>query len=136
MSIPTLVKKYEDELVAVDGLIAALEDRKKLVKLLLAEIRKAAPGAKRSVRKTTPRNSTAPKARRKPKGGMTVKDAILKAVADAGAPLTSNGILAAAGKLSSGAVSSIRSEITHLATAGQLKKVKHSGRGFKYQLPK
>jgi len=129
MTIAAVRKKFEDELAGIAGKIAKLQERAELLRTLLAELDRAAPAPKAS----KPVKKKAGRRARKPKTGTTVKNAILMSVAQAPRPLTAGEILLAAEKLSGGAVSSIRTQINALAKAGDLEKVPHEGRGYKYK---
>jgi len=130
LSIKDVIKRFEDEAEQIKEKMRALEERAEVVALMLKELRgadKRTRPAKKKARKVARK-----KAPRKKKGGLTVRDAILKTVAGATNPLPAKDIIDGAVKLSGGAVASIRTQINSLARGGLLKQVPYEGRGFRY----
>ena len=128
MSIKQVIKGYVNEKEEIAKKRAALDEREAFIDRILKELQGA-------TKKTKPaRKGRAKKRGRKKRGGMTVRDAILQAVSEAGKPVTAGQIVEAAGKLSGGAVASIRTQINGLTKAGLLKQVPYSGRGFQYTI--
>lgn len=139
MKIQELVQRFEAEAENVRQKITGLEERAAFLDEMLKELK----GASRSGRGSRggggggdgakPRVSTRKRGTRA-KGKMTVKDAILQAVAASGEPLTAGEIIAQAKEKSGGAENSIRTQINNLARAGHLAQVEYEGRGYKYRL--
>jgi len=130
MSIKAVIKRYEDEEKAIKEKMAALMQRADVVELMLKELRSASGaggGRKKPAKKGGRKKSTSRK-----KGGLTVRDAILKTVANARSALPAKDIIDGAVKLSNGAVASIRTQINSLAKGGWIKQVPYEGRGFRY----
>lgn len=133
MSTNTLIESFEAEREEIRSKLDDLHRREEFLQKAIAEIRRASPGGRgRGAPKTKEKVKTGTRARRK--GGMTVKDAILKVVADAGEPIAPAEIIPATVKLSGGAEPSIRTQLNNLSRSGQLKQVPHEGRGFKYTI--
>lgn len=137
MSVGDLIKKFEAEKDGINAKIAALKERDEFLGNLLEELR-SVDGAR--AKAPAPASSASPKAAgkekrgRKRKGGMTVRDAIMKTVAGASAPLRAGEIIEKAVALSGGAETSVRTQINGLTKSGDLKQVAFAGRGFKYEL--
>ncbi len=129
MSIRDVIKGYVGEKEQIAKKRAALDEREAFIDLILKELEGA-------TKKSKPAAKAPPKKRRgrKKRGGVTVRDAILQAVTQAGKAVTAGQIVEAAGKLSGGAVASIRTQINGLTKDGMLKQVPFSGRGFQYTI--
>lgn len=153
MSTSEVIARLEAERAGIEEKMNGLREREQFLGQMIDELRKTGGGGggraarrgpgrpKGSGRKAAGGAPAAeggaaakPKGRRgrKPKGGMSLRDAILKAITDAGEPLTPSDIVATAAKLSGGKPISIRTQITPLAQQGVLTKHEHEGRGFKY----
>ena len=127
MSIKEVIKRYQGEADAIHEKMDVMKDRLKIVEMMLKELRGA--GKMKAGRKPM-KKKVGRKARRK--GGMTVRDAILKTVTAAKNPLPAKDIIKGSVELSGGAIASIRTQINSLAKGGLIKQVPYEGRGFRY----
>ena len=134
MSVKSLIAKFEKEKEDLQNKITACQERIGVLDVLLKELKGAARGTVR--RKKAAAKPKGRKKRARKKGGLTVREAIVKTVATAGAPMTAGDIIKGAAALSGGAAASIRTQINSLAKGGELQQVPYEGRGFKYQIPK
>lgn len=133
-----LIRHFESEAEGISAKMKSLQERSDLVATILKELRAAAgkSGRKAATPAAKPAKKTAAKKApgRKKRGGVTVRDAIVKAVTGGGKAMTAGEIIGVASDLSGGAVASIRTQINTLTKEGALKQVPYAGRGFKYAL--
>lgn len=138
MKIQELVRRFEAEAEKVRGQISGLEERAAFLDEMLKELKGATRGGRRTASRSSGpsgRRASGGRKRGRPTGGgVTVKDAILKAVSSSSEPMTAGEIIAKAKEVSGGAENSIRTQINNLARAGHLARVAYEGRGFKYRL--
>ena len=130
MSITQLRTGYEAELTRIGERIAALEKRRAVVELVLAEL-----GTISSGRAPKEKAAKAAKAgRRKRPGGMTARDAVITTLGASKEPLTPKEIIEAAAAKSNCARNSLRAQIGTLTKSKEIVQVSHKGRGYKYKL--
>jgi len=129
LSVKDLIARFEKEAQDIESRMDDLKQRHDVISLVLKEL-KGASGKRRGRKPATAKKAR--KTRGRKRGGMTVRDAILKTVFDAKDPLPAKEIIAGAEKLSGGAEASIRTQINALSRQGLLKQIPYEGRGFRY----
>lgn len=136
------VKELNGALEKVDLEIEALEGRKRGIVAALALLTGGAPApkAEKPVAKAEKPAAVPGKKRGRPRkvtaeGGeskMTVRDAIVKVVNGAPAPMLVSDLIPEVEALSGGAVGTIRTQVNLLAKAGKIAQINHPGRGYLY----
>ena len=135
MRIAEIIARYEKEKSDIQDKVVALGEREKIIDILLKELRGAAgPAARGDELKKAPAKERKARAGRKKRGGTTVREAILAAVAAADGPVTAGEIVKNAAALSGGVEASIRTQINTLTRSGDINQVPYSGRGFQYEM--
>ena len=134
MSITQLRTGYEAELTRIGERIAALEKRRAVVELVLAELGTISSG--RAPKEKAAKAAKAAKAGRRKRrpGGMTARDAVITTLGASKEPLTPKEIIEAAAAKSNCARNSLRAQIGTLTKSKEIVQVSHKGRGYKYKL--